>query len=106
MLFWKCLQQSSTTVFPYTTPFRSREAAGPQDPARAGVDRARAAAGPPGQIGRAHSELQSPYDIVCRLLLEKKKIETNYIPSRNSKACGYFRSIHPNRFNDLASIFN
>src|SRR5437867_9676342 len=25
------------------------------------------------QIGRAHSELQSPYDLVCRLLLEKKK---------------------------------
>src|SRR5437867_9606142 len=26
------------------------------------------------QIGRAPSELQSPYDLVCRLLLEKKKI--------------------------------
>src|SRR5207248_9933246 len=25
------------------------------------------------EIGRATSELQSPYDIVCRLLLEKKK---------------------------------
>src|SRR5437867_5565065 len=25
------------------------------------------------KIGRAHSELQSPYDLVCRLLLEKKK---------------------------------
>src|SRR5207248_9614088 len=25
------------------------------------------------QIGRATSELQSPYDLVCRLLLEKKK---------------------------------
>src|SRR5437867_3821721 len=25
------------------------------------------------QIGRAHVELQSPYDLVCRLLLEKKK---------------------------------
>src|SRR5438094_6674798 len=25
------------------------------------------------EIGRAHSELQSPYDLVCRLLLEKKK---------------------------------
>src|SRR5437867_9108115 len=24
------------------------------------------------EIGRAHSELQSPYDLVCRLLLEKK----------------------------------
>src|SRR5437867_11268782 len=25
------------------------------------------------KIGRAQSELQSPYDLVCRLLLEKKK---------------------------------
>src|SRR5438552_17798183 len=27
------------------------------------------------EIGRAHSELQSPDHLVCRLLLEKKKIE-------------------------------
>src|SRR5690348_17409428 len=27
-----------------------------------------------GQIGRAHSELQSPVHLVCRLLLEKKKV--------------------------------
>src|SRR5699024_11493233 len=26
------------------------------------------------QIGRAHSELQSRFDLVCRLLLDKKKI--------------------------------
>src|SRR5256885_10388115 len=26
-----------------------------------------------GEIGRAHSELQSPCNLVCRLLLEKKK---------------------------------
>src|SRR5437867_6495255 len=26
------------------------------------------------QIGRAHAELQSPYDLVCRLLLEKKQV--------------------------------
>src|SRR5699024_228009 len=28
-----------------------------------------------GQIGRAHAELQSRFDLVCRLLLEKKKNE-------------------------------
>src|SRR5437867_11885809 len=28
------------------------------------------------KIGRATSELQSPYDLVCRLLLEKKKQQT------------------------------
>src|SRR5437773_8927491 len=27
-----------------------------------------------GKIGRAHSELQSHHDLVCRLLLEKKKV--------------------------------
>src|SRR5207248_3572380 len=27
----------------------------------------------PGEIGKHTSELQSPYDLVCRLLLEKKK---------------------------------
>src|SRR5699024_11388496 len=27
------------------------------------------------EIGRAHSELQSRFDIVCRLLLEKKKMK-------------------------------
>src|SRR5574343_945277 len=29
-----------------------------------------------GEIGRAHSELQSHHDLVCRLLLEKKKKRT------------------------------
>ena len=28
------------------------------------------------EIGRAHAELQSHSDLVCRLLLEKKKIKT------------------------------
>src|SRR5256885_12680081 len=31
-----------------------------------------------GEIGRAHSELQSPCNLVCRLLLEKKK--SNQVP--------------------------
>src|SRR2546426_10032992 len=29
------------------------------------------------EIGRAHSELQSPCNLVCRLLLEKKKKKNN-----------------------------
>src|SRR5205807_6576169 len=62
-----------STLFPYTTLFRSR-------PARArGAEsrtRARAIAARPlaVEIGRATSELQSPCNLVCRLLLEKKKI--------------------------------
>src|SRR5947207_9814839 len=36
------------------------------------------------EIGRAHSELQSHSDLVCRLLLEKKKQETNQIPDNKT----------------------
>src|SRR6267378_1623551 len=62
-----------STLFPYTTLFRSR----------GGVDRVAFRAGEPRQPGwRARSEehtseLQSRRDLVCRLLLEKKKtVET------------------------------
>src|SRR5437867_7879688 len=36
---------------------------------------------PSAKIGRHTSELQSPYDLVCRLLLEKKKIHEAIIDS-------------------------
>src|SRR3712207_7709918 len=84
-----------STLFPYTTLFRSlplggegahlagRDGRGPQaDRARDGVRRRRG----PGDRGRGRgrrgkrseehtSELQSRQYLVCRLLLEKKKIE-------------------------------
>src|SRR2546430_5326687 len=83
-----------TTLFPYTTLFRSAQpdpgAAHPSqhvepEPAKPlanGLRRPRQP--PPGpapapvrgagpEIGRAHSELQSQSNLVCRLLLEKKK---------------------------------
>src|SRR5574340_1342471 len=65
-----------STLFPYTTLFRSVVL--PHEPARV-----------PGVVLRIHadehrseehtSELQSPKDLVCRLLLEKKKkcVRTN-----------------------------
>src|SRR6266699_6491268 len=61
-----------STLFPYTTLFRSRDQAGPP------LRRRRAAAG----VGRPRSEehtseLQSRPHLVCRLLLEKKKTLTN-----------------------------
>src|SRR3712207_7635231 len=84
-----------STLFPYTTLFRSRDAAGARGGAGlrdAAVRRARRAAGPHGgrSGGRAGrrvtrrgqlddrseehtSELQSRQYLVCRLLLEKKK---------------------------------
>src|SRR6266481_7762603 len=65
-----------STLFPYTTLFRSRPARHPADrrrPARRRDHR--------GQGGRQRtrseehtSELQSQIQLVCRLLLEKKKI--------------------------------
>src|SRR6266851_7292257 len=57
-----------STLFPYTTLFRSTGC-----PGRTGRPTPKAC---PGRTGRseAHtSELQSHHDLVCRLLLEKKK---------------------------------
>src|SRR5436190_16125029 len=62
-----------STLFPYTTLFRSGPARRPRRPARRT---------PPALRRRRHShrseehtsELQSHSDLVCRLLLEKKKI--------------------------------
>src|SRR5438034_7511479 len=80
-----------STLFPYTTLFRSAEAgrcraglpgrgrAARRDEARAGLlrpDHERAA----DDRSEEHtSELQSHSDLVCRLLLEKKKKQTNQI---------------------------
>src|SRR5437867_9953929 len=47
--------------------------------------RARPTAGPTGNRSEEHtSELQSPYDLVCRLLLEKKKKKTNTLYLANT----------------------
>src|SRR5437763_9650297 len=58
-----------STLFPYTTLFRSPPPARPRSPH----------CGRPGRCGRRRSEehtseLQSPMYLVCRLLLEKKKL--------------------------------
>src|SRR2546426_12217753 len=72
-----------STLFPYTTLFRSpygkRRAEGHDLPeAPAGVARQVEEGGREGRVvGRSEehtSELQSPCNLVCRLLLEKKKI--------------------------------
>src|SRR5437773_3794019 len=64
-----------STLFPYTTLFRSGEprgAAGRARPAgRGGRLRRRRSPGPRSE--EHTSELQSHHDLVCRLLLEKKK---------------------------------
>src|SRR2546430_3251988 len=70
-----------STLFPYTTLFRSR-VGGPGLPAVVGL-RAGVLAGDPGRArSEEHtSELQSQSNLVCRLLLEKKKrLQPGMIP--------------------------
>src|SRR5256885_3847330 len=72
-----------STLFPYTTLFRSRRGRRPARCARflrtaqrapaPDTERSRAAPGPAGRSEEHTSELQSPCNLVCRLLLEKKK---------------------------------
>src|SRR5437762_6754348 len=67
--FFMIRRPPTSTLFPYTTLFRSCRRT-------RGTAAAPRACGPPTcEIGRAHAELQSPMYLVCRLLLEKKKIE-------------------------------
>src|SRR5438094_6847132 len=62
-----------STLFPYTTLFRSSTPRCPKE--RVGTRaEGRLLYRQPGFRSEEHtSELQSPYDLVCRLLLEKKK---------------------------------
>src|SRR2546426_3397189 len=73
-----------STLFPYTTLFRSESPRGgrqygPSDRAQSGRDPECGLDHGPGARGRRFrseehtSELQSPCNLVCRLLLEKKK---------------------------------
>src|SRR5256885_13241363 len=76
-----------STLFPYTTLFRSRRSL-PRSVASRGGGRGRQQEGPQVQEGDHRSrqpgyerseehtsELQSPCNLVCRLLLEKKKAQ-------------------------------
>src|SRR5437773_8840752 len=71
----------SSTLFPYTTLFRSRGLQADHATPRRGRPRRRRgplararAAGARARRSEEHtSELQSHHDLVCRLLLEKKK---------------------------------
>src|SRR5438034_7985705 len=82
-----------STLFPYTTLFRSKRCRYAEDDVRGCWQRCwawrqsrpmpmmrskftTARLPRPAEIGRATSELQSHSDLVCRLLLEKKKKNT------------------------------
>src|SRR3954465_10522962 len=67
-----------STLFPYTTLFRSWRHRG----ATSGTASPWSAAAPSGRSEEHTSELQSHDNLVCRLLLEKKKTTEQYPPGR------------------------
>src|SRR5215204_7080710 len=78
-----------STLFPYTTLFRSPGRCR-RDPPDRGPD--------PGPRSEEHtSELQSHSDLVCRLLLEKKKKKKNKILSYNKKNKKLHNYVHDNK---------
>src|SRR5690348_17990938 len=85
-----------STLFPYTTLFRSRVGAVALHPQR---ERLEAAQHQPRLKTRSEehtSELQSPVHLVCRLLLEKKKKNTNtkYLRLHNTTPLTSHQPIH------------
>src|SRR2546429_2742905 len=76
-----------STLFPYTTLFRSRDrgAPAPRSPRRALRRHPRAARHLVRRSEEHTSELQSRLHLVCRLLLEKKKINNSGLLAVNEK---------------------
>src|SRR5437773_8066394 len=75
-----------STLFPYTTLFRSVESEQLRHRA-ARAHGARERRHPQSSVGRSEehtSELQSHHDLVCRLLLEKKKNERCRLSAQSS----------------------
>src|SRR5258708_22336705 len=69
-----------STLFPYTTLFRSRESLARLTPADALLPSTGRSCRPFSRSEEHTSELQSPDHLVCRLLLEKKKkLPTNLV---------------------------
>src|SRR5207248_7574067 len=69
-----------STLFPYTTLFRSQKRRSEIDRLLDREDRRAKRSRANDERSEEHtSELQSPYDLVCRLLLEKKKKKTQRI---------------------------
>src|SRR5256885_9656043 len=62
-----------STLFPYTTLFRSKRRSNSSGSIRSSVSSSGAESSGLGRSEEHTSELQSPCNLVCRLLLEKKK---------------------------------
>src|SRR5437667_5092945 len=75
------LRPPRSTLFPYTTLFRSVQSGRgltSRTPRPTSGPRALRTRRPLARSEEHTSELQSHHDLVCRLLLEKKKIDTSY----------------------------
>src|SRR5438477_4070948 len=79
--FLKIRRPPRSTLFPYTTLFRSRGASRHARPGGAGLG-GRRVAGAGGRSEEHTSELQSHVNLVCRLLLEKKKKKKKQLENR------------------------
>src|SRR5438105_9012377 len=91
-----------STLFPYTTLFRSKAPGVALDPGGRVAGHAVLPAAEPQQHDERHvqlrseehtSELQSRVDLVCRLLLEKKKQNTHLKAHRQTKKYNYKKHI-------------
>src|SRR2546422_8045753 len=91
-----------STLFPYTTLFRSR-----RPPQPVGAERAMkvlvlaledaVALAHRGRSEEHTSELQSRLHLVCRLLLEKKKKKQPHLAETTNKQCRAPKTTHSNR---------
>src|SRR2546429_5161991 len=90
-----------STLFPYTTLFRSGAEASMQAKYLAALAHQKAAAGELDRSEEHTSELQSRLHLVCRLLLEKKKNPKTLISvakgmmNISNTECTYYDHVHP-----------
>src|SRR5437773_8811087 len=84
-----------STLFPYTTLFRStltkRILRSGNSPRRRSVAASASCVGMSPRSEEHTSELQSHHDLVCRLLLEKKKKNTTPTPPSRTHPCSTHR---------------
>src|SRR5437868_12146562 len=85
VFFLELPRHPKSTLFPYTTLFRSQIDASPLPIRRNPFDRGQTPPLHSGKVQRSRSEehtseLQSRFDLVCRLLLEKKNFAHHLYP--------------------------
>src|SRR5436309_5352225 len=85
-----------STLFPYTTLFRSSVDRSPGVAPRVAVDRIAVGRRIPEARSEEHtSELQSRENLVCRLLLEKKKDAIGLLYTKQGPTLIWWRPIRP-----------